>query len=154
MATKLTSTEARVLASLVEKQLTTPEYYPLTLNALTAACNQTSNRDPVMALEEDAVTRGLDALRRRPKPMVRDTQRHDARVTRYMHLAREALDLDDAELAAMCVLMLRGPQTVGEIHTRSGRMFAFDDLAHVERVLELLTLRQPEALVARLPRRP
>ena len=142
----------RVLGSLVEKGRTTPDNYPLTLNALVAACNQASNRDPVMALDEDAVARALDDLRRRG--LVRPVQRSDSRTTRYGHLAYEALNQDEAELAAMCVLMLRGPQTAGEIHTRTGRLFEYDDLAHVERVLHLLTLRQPSALVTRLPRRP
>jgi uncharacterized protein YceH (UPF0502 family) len=142
----------RVLGSLIEKAVTTPDYYPLSLNALVAACNQTSNRDPVLTLDEQTVSRSLDDLRRRS--LVRSMQRIDSRVTKYEHLAAETLNLSDAELAVMCVLMLRGPQTGGEIKTRTNRLFEFDDLAQVEATLDALIAREPSSLAARLPRRP
>jgi uncharacterized protein YceH (UPF0502 family) len=141
-----------VLGSLLEKEVTTPDSYPLTLNALVAACNQTSNREPVMALDDDAVSRALDELRRRS--LVRAVQHSGSRTTRYSQLTAQAMNLDAAERAVMCVLMLRGPQTVGEIKGRTERLFIFDDLAHLEQTLELLSLRQPEPLVTKLPRRP
>jgi uncharacterized protein YceH (UPF0502 family) len=142
----------RVLGSLIEKELVTPDNYPLSLNALVAACNQTSNRDPVLALDDRTVLRSLDDLRRRS--LARGMHGSDSRVTKYQHLAREALAVDGAELAVMCVLMLRGPQTAGEIKARTGRLFEFTDLAQVETTLEALIVRLPAAHVARLPRRP
>jgi uncharacterized protein YceH (UPF0502 family) len=142
----------RVLGSLIEKEVVTPDNYPLSLNALIAACNQTSNRDPVLALDERSVLRSLDELRRRS--LARGMHGSDSRVTKYQHLAREAFSLNDAELAVMCVLMLRGPQTPGEIKTRTNRLFEFTDLAQVEATLEALIVRLPAAQVARLPRRP
>jgi uncharacterized protein len=142
----------RVLGSLIEKEITTPDNYPLSLNSLVAACNQTSNRDPVLELDERTVLRTLDDLRRRS--LARGMQRSDSRVTKYQHLAREALSLDGAELAVMCVLMLRGPQTAGEIKTRTNRLFEFADLAQVDATLDALIVRLPAPLVVRLPRRP
>jgi uncharacterized protein len=140
----------RILGSLIEKQRTTPDNYPLTLNALTAACNQTTNRDPVMELDEATVVAGLEDLARRS--LARGARRSDSRVTRYRHLLAETLNLHDAEIAAMGVLLLRGPQTAGEIRTRAARMFEFPDLARVEITLQaLMTLSTP--LVAELPRR-
>lgn len=144
-------TGVRVLGSLIEKESTTPDNYPLTLNALTAACNQTSNRDPVLDLDEATVARSLADLARRD--LVKDVQRHDSRVKRYRHLMAETLRLHQPEIAAMCVLMLRGPQTTGEIRTRSARLYEFPDLARVELALQaLMSLTKP--LVAQLPRRP
>jgi uncharacterized protein len=141
----------RVLGSLIEKQITTPGNYPLTLNALTAACNQTSNRDPVMTLEEAAVLDSLEELTRRM--LVRSVYRSDSRAKRYRHLVPETLNLHEAETAVMCVLTLRGSQTVGEIRTRTARLFEFRDLAHVDVTLQtLMTL--PVPLVAQLPRQP
>jgi hypothetical protein len=129
----------------------TPDNYPLTLNALTAACNRTSNRDPVMNLDEATVSTSLDDLARRS--LARGVHRSDSRVMRYRHRMAETLNLHPAEIAAMCVLMLRGHQTVGEIRTRNARMFEFNDLAHVDVTLQaLMTLSLP--LVAQLPRRP
>ena len=116
----------RVLGSLIEKEFVTPDNYPLSLNALVAACNQTSNRDPVMSLDDRAVLRSLDDLRRRS--LARGMHGSDSRVTKYQHLVREALSLNDAELAVMCVLMLRGPQTAGEIKGRTNRLYDFTDL--------------------------
>jgi uncharacterized protein YceH (UPF0502 family) len=141
----------RVLGSLIEKEITTPDNYPLTLNALTAACNQTSNRDPVLELDEATVARTLDDLARRS--LVRAVHRSDSRAKRYRHLLSESMKLHAPETAIMCVLMLRGPQTAGEIRTRAARLFDFTDVAHVEITLQgLMTLAQP--LVAQLPRRP
>jgi uncharacterized protein len=147
----LDATAVRILGSLIEKQITTPANYPLTLNALTAACNQTSNRDPVMTLEEAAVLDSLEELTRRM--LVRSVYRSDSRAKRYRHLLPETLSLHAAETAVMCVLMLRGAQTVGEIRTRTARLFEFRDLAHVDVTLEtLMTLAEP--LVVQLPRQP
>ena len=141
----------RVLGSLIEKESTTPDSYPLTLNALTAACNQTSNRDPVLQLDEGAVANALDDLSRRQ--LARGALRSDSRVPRYRHLLAETLNLHPAEIAILGVLMLRGPQTVGEIRTRTARLFEFPDLARVELTLQsLASLAQP--LVVQLPRQP
>jgi uncharacterized protein len=141
----------RVLGSLVEKERTTPDNYPLTLNALTAACNQTSNREPVLALDPLEVARAIQDLDRRA--LVRAVYRSDSRAKRYRHLLAETLHLHPAEMAVLCVLMLRGPQTVGELRTRAARLFEFPDLARVEITLQaLLTLAEP--LVTELPRRP
>lgn len=151
MDTPLDLHSVRVLGSLIEKESTTPDSYPLTLNALTAACNQTSNRDPVLQLDESTVAAALDDLSRRQ--LVRATLRSDSRVPRYRHLLAETLNLHAAEIAVLGVLMLRGPQTVGEIRTRTARLFEFTDLARVELTLQsLASLSQP--LVAQLPRQP
>lgn len=151
MDTPLDLHSVRVLGSLIEKEITTPDSYPLTLNALTAACNQTSNRDPVLQLNEGTVATALDDLSRRQ--LVRGTLRSDSRVPRYRHLLAETLHLHPAEIAALGVLMLRGPQTVGEIRTRTARLFEFTDLARVELTLQsLASLTQP--LVVQLPRQP
>lgn len=140
----------RVLGSLIEKEITTPDNYPLTLNALTAACNQTSNREPVLQLDEATVLQGLDSLSR--VSLARAVQRSDSRVKRYRHLLAESLHLHAAEIAVMCVLMLRGAQTTGEIRTRTSRLFDFPDMARVELTLQsLMSLSTP--LVAQLPKR-
>jgi uncharacterized protein len=147
----LSGDAVRVLGSLVEKEITTPDNYPLTVNAIITACNQTSNRDPVLTLDESAVARSLDELMRRS--LARAVHRSDSRATRYRHLLAETLQLHAAEIAALCVLLLRGAQTSGEVRTRSARLFEFIDLAHVEITLQsLMTLEPP--LVALLPRRP
>lgn len=148
----LTDTEVRVLGSLVEKELTTPEYYPLSLNALTNACNQSSNRDPVVQYDEATVKAAVDRLRK--YSLVRSIQRADARVMKYMHLLNDALALDRPEVAALDVLMLRGPQTLGEIRTRAGRLFEFPSLEGAEATLNRLIERSPEPLVAKLARLP
>jgi hypothetical protein len=141
----------RVLGSLIEKELATPDYYPLTLKALTAACNQTSNRDPVMELDETAILRSLDDLARRS--LARGIHRGDARVMRYREEIGETLHLHRPELAVLSVLLVRGPQTVGELKARTTRLFEFVDLSHVEVTLDALaTLSTP--LVAGVPRRP
>jgi uncharacterized protein YceH (UPF0502 family) len=139
----------RVLGSLIEKESTTPDSYPLTLNALTAACNQTSNRDPVLQLDEGTVANALDDLSRRQ--LARGALRSDSRVPRYRHLLVETLNLHPAEIAILGVLMLRGPQTVGEIRTRTARLFEFPDLTRVDLTLQsLASLAKP--LVVQLPR--
>jgi uncharacterized protein YceH (UPF0502 family) len=148
----LTEVDVRVLGSLIEKEITTPDNYPLSLNALTNACNQLSNREPVMQLDESAVKAGVDRLRR--YALVRSIQRADARVMKYMHLAGDALGLDRPAMAVMCVLMLRGPQTIGEIRTRTARLFDFESLEQVETTLNNLMARGPSPFVTRLPRIP
>ena len=145
----LNPVEARILGALAEKQLTTPEYYPLTLNALRTACNQKSNRDPVVDFDDRTVVRALESLR--DKQLARQVSGGDQRVPRYYHLLPERLDLDVPALAALCVLMLRGPQTSGEIRGRSGRLHPFADPAAVEAVLTGLMDRDPP-LVVLLPR--
>jgi uncharacterized protein len=141
----------RVLGCLVEKEITTPDNYPLTLNALAAACNQTSNREPIMSLEETGVLAVLDELTRRS--LARVVHRSDSRAKRYRHLLVETLKLHPAEVAVLCVLMLRGPQTPGEIRVRAARLHEFDEGAQLELTLQaLMSLGTP--LVAQLPRQP
>jgi uncharacterized protein len=147
----LTDVEVRVVGSLVEKQLTTPDYYPLTLNALLHACNQISNRDPVVQYDERTVEDAIDSLRR--KNLVYVFYGSESRVPKYKHMAREVFELSPPELAALCVLMLRGPQTVGEVRGRTGRLHEFADLAEVETTLDALA-RRDQPLVMKLPRRP
>ena len=146
----LNAIEVRVLGSLIEKELTTPEYYPLSLNALVNACNQKSNRDPVMSLEEAEVVKALDSLRFKQYALLSGT---GGRVSKYRHALVEKFRFSPAELAVLCELLVRGPQTVGELRTRVERMHPFADLAGVEAVLEELMERTPP-LVARLPRQP
>lgn len=138
-----------ILLLALEKQLTTPEYYPLTLNALRAACNQKSNREPVADLDDKTVVRALESLRE--SQLVRQVSGGDQRVPRYYHLLSERLDLVEPSLAALCVLMLRGPQTSGEIRGRSARLYPFADPAAVEEVLSGL-MERDEPLVVLLPR--
>ena len=144
----LNEVEARVLGCLIEKEMTTPEYYPLSLNALTNACNQKSNRDPLMALEEEEVVRALNRMRFNQLTVVSG---ESSRVAKYRHLLAENLGLIPAELAVICELLVRGPQTVGELRTRCERMYHFPDLAAVEEVLKELTERE-SPLIVRLPR--
>jgi hypothetical protein len=148
----LTDVEVRILGALLEKEVTTPEYYPLSLNALLTACNQTTNRDPVMRLDEDGAMPSIIALRR--GGLVRQIQPVGSRVTKFEHLMAEELKLGPRELAVLGVLMLRGPQTPGELHARTARLAEFADMAELESVLESLIAREPFPLVARLPRRP
>lgn len=146
----LTTTEVRVLGSLIEKELTTPEYYPLTLNALTNACNQISNRDPVVSYDDKTVARALESLREKKLAwMVTGV----GRVPKYEHRLNETLQLAEQEIAVLCVLMLRGPQTVGEIRGRTGRLYEFKELEEVELTLQALMAAQAP-LVMRLPRQP
>jgi hypothetical protein len=143
--------EVRVLGALIEKEITTPEYYPLSLNALVNACNQKSNRDPVVAWDEDDVDRALESLRARGLAL-RSTGA-GSRVPKHAHRLTEQLNPDRREIAVLCELMLRGPQTVGELRTHTERMHRFDDTGEVEAVLQRLMEREPAALVVHLPRR-
>jgi len=148
MDTNLDEAEVRVLGCLIEKELATPEYYPLTLNALVNACNQKSNRDPLMNLEEEDVVRALDSLRFKQLAVV---SAEGGRVPKYRHALVEKLRLAPAELSLLGELLLRGPQTVGELRARAERMHSFADLATVEEALQELMERTPP-LVTRLPR--
>jgi uncharacterized protein YceH (UPF0502 family) len=150
MALQLSDVEARVLGALVEKETTTPEYYPLSLNALVNACNQKSNRDPVLTLEEEPVRRALRSLS--DQAMVRSAG-GDSRVAKFEHRLNELYNFHRHEMAVLCVLLLRGPQTPGELRTRAERMYAFDDLEAVHSALHLLMRREPP-LVKILPRQP
>jgi uncharacterized protein len=152
MDTSLNATDVRVLGSLIEKEATTPDYYPLSLNALKLACNQSSNRDPVMQLDDGAVLASTDRLRR--QSLVRALQKSDSRVMKYSHLMGETMELDARELAVMCVLMLRGPQTLGEIKGRTERLASFDSIDAVEATVNALIARPAAPLVARLARQP
>jgi uncharacterized protein YceH (UPF0502 family) len=147
---QLTPTEVRVLGSLVEKQITTPEYYPLTLNALTLACNQKNNRNPVTALSEAEVEQALDSLREKNLAYV--FHGSTSRVPKFKHVMPEIFHLNPAELAVMCALMLSGAQTVGEIRGRSARLYEFSGLGEVEETLHELSVKDSEPLVIRLPR--
>jgi len=152
MHIELNAIEARVLGTLIEKAVTTPDYYPLTLNSLTAACNQKSNRDPVMALEETQVVRALDHLR--DKGLAVQKTLVDARVPKYGHTIEQRVELSPAERAALCVLLLRGPQTPGEVRGRTGRLHEFAELAEVETTLDGLASRPDGPFVSKLPRQP
>ena len=151
MITTINEFEARILGSLVEKQLTTPEYYPLTLNALTAACNQKSNRDPVMSLGEAEIQAAIDRLR--DLNLVYLFYGSGSRTVKYKHMLPSVYELDPAGTAIMTVLMLRGPQTIGEIRDRTGRLFDFRDLNEVQAALDELTKRD-EPLILKLERQP
>jgi len=146
----LTPIEARVLGSLIEKETTTPEYYPLTLNALTSACNQKSNREPVMELDEKTVVRAIESLR--DKRLVMRVSGAGARVPKYRHDIPSVFNFSAQQLSLIGVLMLRGPQTAGELRTRTGRLYEFDDLAKVETTLEELMKRDDGPYVVKLPR--
>lgn len=146
----LNDVEVRVLGSLIEKQLTTPEYYPLTLNALTHACNQISNRDPVVAYDEQTVTRALESLRE--KNLAYIFYGSESRVPKYKHVVPEVLHLTQPQVALICVLMLRGAQTVGELRGRTTRLYEFTELSEVEATLEELIKHELQPLVVRLPR--
>ena len=148
MAMKLEEHSRRVLGALMEKEMTTPDLYPLSINALLAACNQRSSRDPVLELDDDAVRTALDQL----EALELVAQARDSgRVTRYEHRIRTVLNLRRDETALLCLLLLRGPQTPGELRSRSERLFAFDDLASVQASLDRLAGRE-DAIVAALPR--
>lgn len=152
MPTILDDTEVRVLGSLIEKQVTTPEYYPLTLNALTLACNQKNNRYPITAFDEATVARALENLRE--KNFVYVVYGSTSRVPKYKHVLTDVLHLSQPELAAICVLMLRGAQTTGELAGRGYRLHEFSGLEEVESTMNSLISREPEPLVVRLPRQP
>jgi uncharacterized protein YceH (UPF0502 family) len=150
MALQLSETEVRVLGALVEKETTTPEYYPLSLNALVNACNQKSNRDPVMTLDEDAVRQALRSLTE--QALVRSAG-GDSRVAKFEHRLNELYNFHRHEIAVLCVLLLRGPQTPGELRNRAERMYAFEDLEAVHSALHHLMRREPP-LAKILPRQP
>jgi len=156
MRIELDPLEARVIGCLIEKQITTPDQYPLSLNALLSACNQKSNRDPVLSLDEPTVQRTLDALSR--KHMVLERSGFGSRVPKYQHLFCNteygSLKLSAQELAIVCELLLRGPQTPGELRARASRMASFTDVSEIESALLRLLERETGALVARLPREP
>ncbi len=152
MPTTLNDIEVRVLGSLIEKQITTPEYYPLTLNALTLACNQKNNRNPVTAFSEHQVEEALDSLRERNLAYV--FHGSTSRVPKFKHVAPEVLHLTPPEMAVMCVLMLSGPQTVGEIRTRGSRLYDFSGLEEVDETLHALSTKDTDPLVMKLPRQP
>ena len=138
---KLTETEVRVLGSLIEKDITTPEYYPLSLNALMNACNQKTNRDPVMQLDEDAVRDALDGLQQHH--LAGPARGADSRVTKYEQRLQEVFNFTRAETAILCVLLLRGPQTPGELRGRSERLHGFETLEDVQSALQKLMQREP-----------
>ena len=141
--------ELRVLGCLIEKQRTTPEVYPLSLNALRLACNQSTNRDPVVSYDEPTIRQGLERLNQ--KGWARLASGPGSRAVKFRHLFDEAMRLSDAEIALLCVLMLRGAQTPGELKQRTQRLHPFGDLAELENVLTSLDERE---LVERLPRQP
>ena len=151
MLDPLTDTEARIVGSLVEKQLTTPEYYPLTLNALTAACNQKSNRDPIMSLGETEILTAIDRLR--DKNLVYLYYGTGSRTVKYKHMLPSVYDLDEAAVALVAVLLLRGPQTIGELRERTGRLHEFGGLNEVQETLDELT-RRDEPIILKLERQP
>jgi uncharacterized protein YceH (UPF0502 family) len=144
--------EVRVIGALVEKDIATPEYYPMTMNALVNACNQKSNRDPVVSYDEDSVADAIDRLR--DKRLVGVLTGGSNRVPKYNHRLGEALNLGRRELSLLCELMVRGPQTVGELHGRAARMHRFSDLEEVEACLRTLSEFPSGALVVQLPRQP
>lgn len=147
----LTQAEARVLGALVEKEVTTPEYYPLSLNALVNACNQRSNREPVMQLSEDEAREAIRGLEE--KRLAGTARGAEGRVAKYEHWLGEAFNLTRAETALLCVLLLRGPQTPGELRGRTERMHVFGDISDVMAGLDKLRMREP-ALVSVLARQP
>ena len=148
----LSDIEVRVLGSLIEKQITTPEYYPLTLNALTLACNQKNNRSPVTAFTENQVEEALNSLREKNLAYV--FHGSTSRVPKFKHVAPEVLHLTPPEMAVMCVLMLSGPQTVGEIRTRGSRLYDFSGLEEVDETLHSLSTKDTDPMVVKLPRQP
>jgi uncharacterized protein YceH (UPF0502 family) len=141
--------ELRVVGALVEKQIATPDYYPMTLNALVNACNQKNHRDPVVSFDEATVVRALDSLRE--KKLAYTFHGSDSRVPKYGHLFPKVYELDEAETAIMTVLVLRGPQTPGELRSRTGHLHNFENLPEVETALHNLSLRA-EPLAVKLPR--
>jgi len=152
METILSDIEVRVLGCLVEKQVTTPEYYPLTLNALMLACNQKNNRYPVSSYSEDQVAEAVERLRE--KNLIYVFYGSTSRVPKYKHVMPEVLHLSHAELAVLCVMMLRGAQTPGELRSHGGRLHEFSSLDEIEQTLNQLITREPDPLVVRLSRQP
>ena len=151
MPTIINETEARILGSLVEKQLTTPEYYPLTLNALTAACNQKSNRDPVMSLDDSTILAAIDTLR--DKNLVYLFYGSGSRTVKYKHMLPNVYEVEPPAVALIALLLLRGAQTAGEMRGRADRLYPFSDIGEVQETLDELAGRG-EPLVVRLERQP
>lgn len=149
MKNELSETEARVVGCLVEKQLTTPEYYPLTLNALVAACNQKTNREPIVNYDEQTVERALESLRE--KNLVYIFYGSSSRVPKYKHMLPQVFELDEREVAVVSVLMLRGAQTIGELNQRTSRLYEFSGLNEISETLDGLAKRD-EPLVVKLER--
>ena len=151
MNATLNEYELRALGALVEKQIATPDYYPMTLNALVNACNQKNHRDPVVSYDETIVARALDSLREKNLAYV--FHGSEARAPKYGHLFPKGFELSEAEVPLMCVLILRGPQTSGELRSRTQHLRSFESLAEVETLLQGLSLRD-KPLIVRLPRQP
>ena len=151
MTEMITEVEARVIGSLIEKQLTTPEYYPLTLNGLVAACNQKSNREPVVSYDDDTVNKTLEHLR--SKNLVYVFYGSTSRVPKYKHMFQDYFKLEPSEVAALCVLMLRGHQTLGEIRERSRRLYEFKDFGDANETLDGL-INRDEPMIVKLERQP
>ncbi len=149
----LTAIQARVLGCLIEKAITTPDQYPLTLNALVNACNQKSNRDPVMSLSESDVVVGLDGLRHDHR-LAALVHTSGSRVEKYRHSISDVIHLNHEQAAILCELLLRGPETVGELRTRANRMHELRDLNHVQQLLDELATHPGGRLVVKLPREP
>jgi uncharacterized protein len=147
----LSDAEVRVLGALIEKDITTPDYYPLSLNAVVNACNQKNNRDPVMGLDEEAVRGALESLQ--AQRLAGPASGADSRVTKYEHRLQEVFNFDRREIAILCVLLLRGAQTPGELRGRTERMYRFEGLEDVHAALDRLSQREPP-LVAVLTRQP
>lgn len=152
MEALLNDVEVRVLGSLIEKQIATPDYYPLTLNSLLAACNQRSNRDPVVSFTDQIILDAIETLRL--KNLIYIYYGSESRVPKYKHRMNDHFDLDEREMATICVLMLRGPQTLGEIRTRTARLHNFSDLSEVKEVMDRLISKQDEPLVTVLASQP
>jgi uncharacterized protein len=152
----LSPVEARIIGCLIEKEITTPDQYPLSVNALTNACNQKTNRDPVLALTEREVQEGLDALSKRH--LVMERSGFGSRVMKYRHRLcngdHNPLQMTPQEVAVVCELMLRGPQTPGELRSRAQRLASFTDLGDVETTIEMLATRPDGPFVVKLPRQP
>ena len=149
MPQQLSDIECRIVGALIEKQLTTPEYYPLTLNALTAACNQKNNRDPVVSYDEKTVATALEELRDRN--LIYVFYGSTSRVPKYKHMMPSYYELEPPDVAVMCVMMLRGPQTLGELRERTGRLHQFSGLGEVQETLDSL-MRREDPLVMKLER--
>ena len=149
MPQQLSEIECRIVGALIEKQLTTPEYYPLTLNALTAACNQKNNRDPVVSYDEKTVATALEELRDRN--LIYVFYGSTSRVPKYKHMMPSYYELEPPDAAVMCVMMLRGPQTLGELRERTGRLHQFSGLGEVQETLDSL-MRREDPLVMKLER--
>ncbi len=147
----LTEIETRILGSLIEKDITTPDYYPLSLNALVNACNQKNNRDPIMALDESTVRQALSTLQE--KRLAGPASGADSRVPKFEHRLQEVFNFDRREIAVVCVLLLRGPQTPGELRSRTDRMYHFETLDDIVFTLDRLAQREPP-LARVLPRQP